>query len=226
MTDTPARRPACARCQLPLRGCLCAWLRPVHNSVPLLVLQHPAEATQAKNSLRLLRLSLSDCRCVVAEQVDAPSLAAWLGRNAVLLYPGTAAANAPPLPAMPGPLVLLDGTWRQTRRLLALHPLLQALPRCLLQSLLPALPPSRYLIRKAQRPEQRSTLEAAALALGALESRPDHYAPLLQAFEGWAASQAAMRPGSSMLEPRPMPSSAAKNSHGLPRNRSENGELA
>lgn len=191
MTETPARRPVCPRCQLPLRSCLCAWVRPLHNRVPLLVLQHPAEAAQAKNSLRLLRLSLSACRCEVTEQLDAALLAAWLGPHAVLLYPGPASTHAPPLPAEPGPLVLLDGTWRQTRRLLALNPALQALPRCPL----PAMPPPRYLIRKAQRPEHRSTLEAAVLALGALEGRADHYAPLLQAFEGWVAAQAAMRPG-------------------------------
>ncbi len=191
MTDTPARRPTCPRCQLPLRSCLCAWVRPVHNRVPLRVLQHPDEAAQAKNSLRLLRLCLADCQCLVGEQVDAPTLAAWLGAGAVLLYPGAADAGAPPLPAHPGPLVLLDGTWRQTRRLLALNPLLQALPRCPM----PALPPSRYLIRQAQRPEHRSTLEAAALALGGLEGRAEHYAPLLQAFEGWVAACTAMRSG-------------------------------
>ena len=190
MNVPPARRPTCARCQLPLRSCLCAWVRPVHNRMPLLVLQHPDEAAQAKNSLRLLRLSLSACRCEVGEQVDADTLSTWLSPGAVLLYPGAADAHAPQMPAQPGPLVLLDGTWRQTRRLLALNLQLQRLPRCPL----PPLSPSRYLVRSAQRPEHRSTLEAAALALGALEGRPEHYAPLLQAFEGWMAAQLAMRP--------------------------------
>jgi len=63
------------------------------------------------------------------------------------------------------------------------HPKLQQLPRCAL----PAPSPSRYTIRKAQRPDQRSTLEAACLALGSLEGRPAAYAPLLSAFDGWVA---------------------------------------
>jgi DTW domain-containing protein YfiP len=83
-------------------------------------------------------------------------------------------------------LVLLDGTWRKTRKLLHANPLLQALPRWPL----PAPPPSRYTIRRAQRPGQRSTLEAACLALGHLEGEPARYLPLLSAFDGWVAEQA------------------------------------
>jgi DTW domain-containing protein YfiP len=83
-------------------------------------------------------------------------------------------------------LVLLDGTWRKTRKLLHANPLLQALPRWPL----PAPPPSRYTIRRAQRPDQVSTLEAACLALGHLEGEPARYVPLLSAFDGWVAEQA------------------------------------
>ena len=46
-------------------------------------------------------------------------------------------------------------------------------------------------IRRAQQPGQRSTLEAACTALGLLEGRPAHYAPLLDAFSGWVAQVAA-----------------------------------
>ncbi len=114
----------------------------------------------------------------------------------LLLYPaepGNPPAAAPTLP-LPDPtgwrLVLLDGTWRQTRQLLRLNPLLQALPR----RALPAPPPSRYTIRRAQRPEQRSTLEAACLALAALQGDADRFAPLLAAFDGWVAAELARRP--------------------------------
>ena len=207
--DRAARRPLCARCQRPQSHCLCGWVRPTDNRVPLLLLQHPLEVAQAKGSARLLGLSLGQYRCEVGERFDPDALRAWLGSGALLLYPpenadagprGGAAGEARPLiarppapslaepaalPGTPSRLVVLDGTWRKTRKLLHLNPLLQQLPRCPL----PALPPSLYAIRKAQRPEQRSTLEAACLALGALEGRPAHYAPLLQAFDGWVQSQ-------------------------------------
>lgn len=83
--------------------------------------------------------------------------------------------------------MLLDGTWRQARGLLRSHPALQALPRWAL----PDLAPPRYSIRRAQQPGQRSTLEAACTALGLLEGRPAHYAPLLDAFSGWVSQVAA-----------------------------------
>ena len=174
---TPTPRERCIRCQQPVPTCLCRWITPTVNRVPLLLLQHPLELRQAKGSARLLRLSLADCRCEIGEQFDVTALATWLGSGAALLYPGGTAM--PPIP--PQRLVLLDGTWRKTRKLLHLNPLLQALPRVALQEP----PPSRYSIRKAQAPQQRSTLEAACLALGQIEARTTHYAPLLQAFDGW-----------------------------------------
>ena len=185
------RRPACPRCLRPQRTCLCAWVRRTDNHVPLLLLQHPLEVQQAKGSARLLQLSLRDCRCEVGESFDPDALATWLGEGAALLYPGpgaTPGTAAPPLQQAPQRLVMLDGTWRQSRQLLRLNPLLQQVPRLAL----PEPPPSLYRIRQAQRPEQRSTLEAACLALGRLEDRPAHYAPLLLAFAAWVASVASV----------------------------------
>lgn len=194
-------RPVCPRCALPVPACLCRWITPTANRVPLLVLQHPQEVDQAKGSVRLLRLSLAQCHCAAVESIDALGLTARLAAAAgqghpqpacaapVLLFPG-GDPGADPWPPVTGPLVLLDGTWRQARRLLNASPVLQALPRWAL----PTPPPARYTIRRAQRPEQRSSLEAACLALGLLEDRPAHYQPLLAAFDGWVASVAARQP--------------------------------
>lgn len=186
-----AMRPLCPRCQRPLPACLCAWVRPTANRLPVLVLQHPQEAAQAKGSVRLLGLSLQACTVQVGTCFDPAALASWLGPpgTSLLLYPD--APGPPPAPAGPLPqparLVLLDGTWRQARGLLRSHPALQALPRWALPD--PA--PPRYRIRRAQHAAQRSTLEAACAALGLLEGRPAHYAPLLDAFSGWVAQVAA-----------------------------------
>ncbi len=191
-------RPVCPRCALPLPACLCRWITPTHNRVGLLVLQHPQEAQQAKGSVRLLQLSLANSRCVVGERHAPAALASLLQPAAadgqappqpVLLFPAGdgAPATAPPCA---GTLVLLDGTWRQARRLLQANPLLQDLPRWAL----PSPPPARYTIRRAHRPDQRSSLEAACLALGQLEGRPAHYQALLAAFDGWVASLVARLP--------------------------------
>jgi len=162
--------------------------------VELLILQHPLEQHQAKGSARLLQLSLQRCRCEVGEVFDPAALSAWLADgHTLLLYPAAPGeATVLPLPlAEPCTtrLLLLDGTWRKTRKLLHANPLLAALPRWPL----PAPPPSRYAIRRAQGPGQLSTLEAACLALGALEGRPAIYAPLLTAFDGWVADEQARR---------------------------------
>jgi DTW domain-containing protein YfiP len=83
-------------------------------------------------------------------------------------------------------LIVLDGTWRKSRKMLYLSPLLQKLPRLPLRNT----PASQYLIRKAHAPDQLSTLEASCYALMQLERDDSKYHPLLQAFNGFVAQQA------------------------------------
>jgi DTW domain-containing protein YfiP len=203
--STPAnrRRPTCANCQRPQAACICAAVVHVDSQVELLVLLHPMEASNAKNSGRLLNLCLPGSRLVVGEAFDTPDLEALLydgGREPVLLYPQTKGDEslgiaAPPAPdpgllASPGRLrlVVLDATWRKSRKMLYLNPALQRLPRMALDDV----PASGYRIRKAHAPHQLSTLEAAAYALAQLEGQDEGCARLLAAFERFVAHQAAL----------------------------------
>jgi DTW domain-containing protein len=221
-TPLISRRPLCPRCERPCRTCLCGWVRPVANALPVLLLQHPLEVRQAKGSARLLALSLARCRLAVGEVFEPAALAAWLaelGEAPVLLYPDTPAlpamppvagatlagvlndvlsdaltsAGAPPGPCVPTGLVVVDATWRKSLRLLHLNPALLALPRLALHDP----PPSRYAgLRVAPRPAQRATLEATCLALAALTPADAAlYGPLLVAFEGLVAAVAARQGG-------------------------------
>ena len=193
LPDT-ARRPMCAACLRAQSGCICRWVTPVAGRVELLVLQHPLEVRNAKNSARLLHLCVSGSRLAVGEAFDAAGLHALLhagGRIPVLLYPATPGAAAPPdAAALAAPealrLVVLDGTWRKSRKMLYLNPLLQQLPRLALHDV----PASAYRIRKAHAPHQLSTLEAAACALAQVEDDAARYRPLLQAFDGFVQQQA------------------------------------
>jgi DTW domain-containing protein YfiP len=196
MNDTHAtpKRPVCARCLRAQRACLCRWITPVASNVELLVLQHPLEASNAKNSARLLHLCLAGSVMAVGERFDDAELAGLLeagGRLPLLLYPAApdAAAPEPALLDAPGPvrLVVIDATWRKSRKMLHLNPPLRQLPRLALS----AMPPSRYLIRKAHAPDQLSTLEAAAYALMQLEGERQRFASLLSAFDGFVSQQAA-----------------------------------
>jgi DTW domain-containing protein YfiP len=181
--------------------------------VEVVVLQHPLEVANAKGSARLLCLSLPRSRIVTGEVFAAEVLQALLTaplqaqaathhqKHAILLYPDTPQHKALGLPAPPvltpawlrDPaqlrLIVLDGTWRKSRKMLYLNPLLQQLPRLSLQGM----PASHYLIRKAHRPDQLSTLEATCVALTQLEGSAERFAPLLSAFDGFVAQQLAYR---------------------------------
>ena len=189
------RRAHCPRCLRPRAACLCALVRPTAHRTEVLVLQHPQEQRQAKNSVRLLRLSLAHCEVVVGERFEPAALQALLqrpGRTPWLLYPAVPAAPAAPAPATPSGeptrLIVIDATWRKSLRLLLEHPLLAALPRLSLGA--PA-PTSYRAIRAARRPEQVSTLEATVQALAMLEGPRFDGAPLLAAFGGFVAGLAA-----------------------------------
>jgi DTW domain-containing protein YfiP len=194
-----ARRSNCGACLRAQSACICHLVRPLASRTALLILQHPLEVRNAKNSARLLHLCLPGSQLAVGEAFEPEALSALLhadGRTPLLLYPDTPGAEVPAFDAalLAHPerlrLVVLDGTWRKSRKMLHLNPLLQRLPRLALSDV----PPSAYRIRKAHAAHQLSTLEAAALALAQLESDPGHYAPLLSAFEGFVQQQTVFYP--------------------------------
>jgi len=191
----------CSRCQRPLRTCLCALVQPTAHRTDVLVLQHPHEAREAKNSVALLRLSLARCTVVVGERFEPDALRALLhppGMAVRLLYPDVPAAAAPSAttapeldPNTPLRLVVIDATWRKSLRMLLEHPVLAALPRLTLSN--PA--PTRYrAIRAARHPDQLSTLEATVHALAMIEGAAFDGAPLLDAFGRFVQREAVRRP--------------------------------
>lgn len=181
MSIHEATRPRCPQCQRALRSCVCALAQTVEHQACLLILMHPQEVREAKGTAHLLHLCLPHSQVLTGEEFDAATLQQALhggGRQSLLLYPQTTEqeralglAAAAPLPS-PWPcdpatlqLVVMDGTWRKSRKMLYLNPPLQALPRMALQNV----PPSQYAIRKAHLPGQLSTFEASVQALAQLE---------------------------------------------------------
>ncbi|NIA53900.1 DTW domain-containing protein [Massilia sp. TW-1] len=196
--STTTRRATCAACLRAQSACICHWVRPLSSRVDLVILQHPLEVRNAKNSARLLHLCVTGSRLEVGEAFEPAALHHLLyagGRVPLLLYPETPGDAPAPVPdpsllAQPEGLrlVVLDATWRKSRKMLHLNAGLQRLPRLALHDM----PASAYRIRKAHAPHQLSSLEAAALALAQLEGDPDAYRPLLQAFDGFVQQQAAL----------------------------------
>jgi DTW domain-containing protein len=146
-------RPTCPTCLRAQSACMCRWITPTLHSVRVLILQHPMEVTQAKGSGQLLHLSLQRSQLLVGEQFDAlQSQTVLAHQRAILLYPSTC-TDTSLLPAAVVPsewlqdpaslcLVVLDATWRKSRKMLHRNLWLQQLPRMALH----APPASRYRI--------------------------------------------------------------------------------
>jgi len=206
-------RLSCAVCLRPQSSCICQWITPLAHRVEVVVLQHPLEVTHAKGSARLLHLSLphsvlavgevfadAQLQALISAPLDAHTLAhpaTFQPKYTILLYPDSPQHQTLGLPAPPAlaaerlrdpsqlRLIVLDGTWRKSRKMLYLNPLLHALPRLALRDM----PASGYRIRKAHKPDQLSTLEATCAALAQLEGNAEPFAPLLAAFDGFVAQQ-------------------------------------
>lgn len=100
-------------------------------------------------------------RSDITQQLNAPHL--WM------LYPGPEAETlAPPSDGHPVTLVVPDGTWRSTSRMIRRAPGLAPLPRVQL----PPGPPARRWLRRPPNRQAVSTLEAIARAVAILEGDP------------------------------------------------------
>jgi DTW domain-containing protein YfiP len=204
-----SKRRYCQTCELPEASCICYLGCPVDNRVELLVLQHPLEQNESKNSLRLLKICAKNVRFEIGETFSNSELQEWLNtgdKTSLLLYPPTPEIKAlgidqpAPLPDLDQltpeclRLVLLDATWKKSRKMLYLNPPLQKLPRLTLVDP----PPSIYHIRKAHSENQLSSLEACCYAWRQLEKNPLAYQNLLEAFAGFVNQQ------KSLIEKKPL----------------------
>ena len=182
--------------------------QPLANRVELLILQHPTEARNAKNSVALMSLGLKNHHICIGESFDANQLHEQLYANSkqpLLLYPSTPDEKSlglqtpAPLPNLDqlSPetirLIVLDATWRKSRKMLYLNQALQQLPR--FQLVNP--PPTIYKIRKADSENQLSTLEASCYALQQLEPGSD-YGALLGAFRRFVDQFASFLPNRNL----------------------------
>ncbi|MFP2909017.1 tRNA-uridine aminocarboxypropyltransferase [Pyxidicoccus sp. 3LFB2] len=172
MSSRVALRPRCHRCNLPSHLCLCAEIPRVETRTRILLLQHVMEIAKKSNTGRVASLALTNSRLLVygspAEAID----------TAVLSEPGTwllfpDGPTAPPDAPAPRQLVVLDGSWSQTRRMTQRLPVLRTLPRLAL----PAPEPGMLRLRETTHPSGMSTLDAIARAVAVLEG-PEASAPL------------------------------------------------
>ena len=187
--DNPPRKPfvtrganvkRCEQCRLPITACICEYRSEVESQVEFVVLMHRYETYKPTNTGRL-----------IADSIAKTHVIEWQGRK----EPGdelTALLNDPAyqpmivfppaedyLERMTSPvqvqqnagkplLILLDGTWRQARRIFRHSDYLQHLPVISLDEVRE----SSYGLRKAIHEGQLCTAEVAIALLEQLGDEP------------------------------------------------------
>ncbi len=172
LSDLPGR---CPRCWIRTAHCICADVPRLTPRTEVVVVRHEREGWKSTGTARVAMLALANARLVDYSEDGAACDAELqaLARGAALLFPEVG-VEPKPLADAPARLIVLDGTWRQTRRMLRRLPSLSGVPRLVL----PEKPAAVLRLRETADPLGRSTLEAIADALEAVEgeaaARPLH----------------------------------------------------
>lgn len=189
-----AGRDVCDRCLRPRVGCYCAHVRPIDTKTRLVLLQHPREREVAIGTAHMASLCLTNSELHVGLDWSrsAPLARALANRERppILLYPGEGSIDIVASPP-PGPvtLVVVDGTWSQTKKVVRVNPILAALPR---YAFVPPRP-SEYRIRREPDDASVATIEALVHALAALEGDASRFETLLAPFRAMIDFQIACR---------------------------------
>ncbi len=203
----------CPHCLKPQALCVCAGITLIDNKVSLLILQHPQEQDRELGTARLTTLHLKNALLKIG--LSWPSLTKILGRATdpqrwAILYLGSvkAAALLPDrdvvvvnrkgnavdhqdaaLREIEG-IILLDGTWSQAKALWWRNGWMLKCKRVVLGPKRP----SRYgRLRREPRRDGLSTIEAAAMLLARLESKPEIETAMHASFERLLARYREMR---------------------------------
>jgi hypothetical protein len=198
-----AESPApCPHCLKPTTLCVCEGVTPIDNKVGLLILQHPQEQDRLLGTARLATLHLTNSAFRIG--LSWPSLAKALGRGAdpaewAILHLGSTKSGDLPkdrelvlldkkgvaipdqdraLAGVKG-VVIFDGTWSQAKTLWWRNAWVLKAKRIVLN---PRRASLYGELRREPRHEGLSTIEAAALALGRLEQRPQIETVLRESF--------------------------------------------
>jgi DTW domain-containing protein YfiP len=183
-------RAVCSGCARPERVCVCAEVVRVPTRTRVVILQHPRESSVPIGTARIAELALPNAERHVGVDFTSSARVRELlndvGAPPILLYPGPGARDlAVDPPAGPVTLIVLDGTWWQSRKLLKSNPELANLPRYAFDP--PE--PSRYRIRREPERHCVSTIEAIAHALSFLERESQGVPALLKPFEAMVEHQ-------------------------------------
>lgn len=178
------KRKTCEHCQYPMKTCVCSAREYIDNKTRIIILQDKNEVKNAKNTARLLALSLKNITIIRADDTermaDLAATCIATSKNAsnaiALFFPSTnSKAFESQFPPSTGPrasdtaikqVLFIDATWRKAKRLYLSHDFLQELPSYHFEQA----QQGQYRIRKTSIDNGLSTLEASAYVLAHIEN--------------------------------------------------------
>lgn len=153
----------CPHCLLLSNLCICAEIRPCPSRTRIVIVRHWKERWRPSNTGRLVALAIPNVELFDYGAPGEPWTAdAISGPNAALLFPDPGRAK---LIETPNPLIILDASWPQARKMTRRVPGLAHLPTMVLPP--PTVVPQR--LRTPPSCEGMATIEAVARALDHLE---------------------------------------------------------
>lgn len=161
-------RSLCEKCQFIEVDCICHHIHNIDNRTHIIVLQHRSEQKNAKNTIRLASMLYQKVTVLIGDKNDDFTELNHLPLDTTaLLYPSDNASkldtNNPKQNLTH--LIVLDGTWKKANKLFFTVDVLKQLQQVSFEQL----PENQYHLRKANRSDSLSSLEAIAYALQCLE---------------------------------------------------------
>lgn len=174
----------CRQCLLSLTTCICGWRQSGQSSIDFVLLMHRDEVFKPTNTGRLLAdLFPQQCHAFLWDRTQPPAgLLALINdpqRQCLLVFPPNA-GDGRTLHALPAvtqdsqrdqkpipTVILLDGTWKQARKMYTHSEWMKHLPLVDLASAITELDDAlgHYRVRQACESGRLATAEAAALCL-------------------------------------------------------------
>lgn len=176
-------RQYCSVCKKAKSTCICQWLKVQQNQIPVLIFQHSDELKKTLGTAPLVALGLQFAKVftgtVMRENTCFETLKDYHASNPILLYARPMVNGSYHIEldlndqkhfveehaGRFDSIILLDGTWRNTRELLHKNTWLNTLPTIALKNV----GESHYRIRQATQENALATIEAVSILLSALD---------------------------------------------------------
>jgi DTW domain-containing protein len=184
----------CPQCLMAEAICICSSVPRIATRTEIVIVRHVTESYLTSNTGRLVALALPNARIIEYGGGGVWDDTGLFAPDTALLYRAGRASQKVETPAR---LVVLDGTFRQARRMYTRIPALRHLPELALPA--PSSTPKR--LREPPLPDGMSTVEAVAAALALLEG-PEIAEPLMLLYaefvrrsDHWRGRQRPVVPG-------------------------------